>query len=55
MDLLLENGLVYQAGQLQKMDLLIKDGKIAAFGHELGMFLSDIKSLILLENSFHLD
>lgn len=47
MDLLLENGLVYQAGQLQKMDLLIKDGKIAAFGHELGMFLSDIKKFDL--------
>ncbi|WP_311407607.1 dihydroorotase [Liquorilactobacillus uvarum] len=35
MSTLLENGLVYQAGQLQQLDILIVEGKIMALGKDL--------------------
>ncbi len=37
--LLLKNGLVYQGGQLQRLDLLLADGLIAAMGSDLTALL----------------
>ncbi|KRN33036.1 dihydroorotase [Liquorilactobacillus mali] len=45
MDFLLENGVVYQAGKLQKMDLLVQNGVITAFGQNLGQLLEDTKKI----------
>ncbi|MFT9097980.1 dihydroorotase [Liquorilactobacillus sp.] len=45
MNFLLENGLVYQAGKLQKMDLLVQNGLITAFGQNLGRLLGDINKI----------
>ncbi|EJF01015.1 dihydroorotase [Liquorilactobacillus mali] len=45
MDFLLENGLVYQAGKLQKMDLLVQNGVITAFGQNLGQLFEDTKRI----------
>ncbi|MBZ2405314.1 dihydroorotase [Liquorilactobacillus hordei] len=45
MDFLLENGLIYQAGKLQKMDLFVQNGVIAAFGQNLGRLLGDINKI----------
>ena len=44
---LLKNGLVFQAGHLQKMDLLIKDQQIAALGDNLAADCTPDKTLDL--------
>ncbi|KRL01527.1 dihydroorotase [Liquorilactobacillus capillatus] len=46
MNILLENGLVYQAGQLQQLDILIIDDKIAALGQDLAELGIDLQKRI---------
>ncbi|KRM97480.1 dihydroorotase [Liquorilactobacillus aquaticus DSM 21051] len=43
MRILLENGLVYQAGRLQKVDILISEGKIIALGKNLSQLGIDVQ------------
>ncbi|KRL39038.1 dihydroorotase [Liquorilactobacillus uvarum] len=48
MSTLLENGLVYQAGQLQQLDILIIEGKIMALGKNLSKLGIDAQKKINL-------